>query len=35
MKTDLCYFCSKDLDTHTKDELIQCAFDIVKGVSET
>jgi len=35
MKPDLCYFCSKNLDTHTKDELIQCAFDIVKGVSET
>jgi len=35
MKSDLCFSCNQKLDEHTKDELVECAFKIVKGVSET
>jgi len=35
MKPDLCLSCKQNLDEHTKDELYVCAFNIVKGVSET
>jgi len=35
MKSKTCYFCSNELDKHTKDELVDCAIKIVKGVSET
>ena len=32
---DLCFSCKHNLDKHTKDELWECAFDIVKGERET
>jgi DNA-directed RNA polymerase subunit RPC12/RpoP len=35
MKSNLCFFCSKKFDKHTKDELLECASEIIKGVSET
>jgi len=34
MKSNLCFSCKHNLDTHTKDELLECAIKIVKGVSE-
>jgi len=35
MKPDTCFFCSEKFDKHTKNELLDCAIKIVKGVSET
>ena len=35
MKSKTCFFCLKEFDKHTKDELLDCAVEIVKGVSET
>ncbi len=34
MKSNTC-FCLKKLKEHTKDELLECAVSIVKGVSDT
>ena len=35
MKSSTCFFCKQKFDEHTKDELLVCAVEIVKGVSET
>jgi len=35
MKSDLCFSCKQNLDEHTRDELLVCASEIIKGVSET
>jgi len=34
MKSNTC-FCLKKLKEHSKDELLECANEIIKGVSET
>jgi len=35
MKSSTCFFCKQEFDKHTKDELLECASEIIKGVSET
>jgi len=35
MNSKTCFFCSKRFDKHSKDELLECANEIIKGVSET
>jgi len=28
----ICYFCKKEYDAHTKDELLKCGLEIIQGV---
>jgi len=34
MNRNLCFSCNQELKKHTKDELLVCVVNIVKGVSE-
>jgi len=34
MKSSTCFFCKRYFNEHSKDELLECASEIIEGVSE-